>query len=251
VYGNVLAEVEGSDNWQFVHYGGDSGREELYRKGTFYLYHNTFVSLRLAETTFIRLTTNDESCDARNNIIYVTAQTGEGKQLELLFGNVGTLVMRNNWMREGFVNSFVTTGNGIVQNINPIIGTGRNPNPGFVDPDFATTLDIQLNRAITPSAPLDDSWPPVNKQYVKHMSFTDRISDDIGAYAWRSVAVPIRTRVPTAPPVPTRFPQSIPVESPTPKPVKPIRKPSCKKRGGTCTVSSNCCSRKCVTRKCK
>jgi hypothetical protein len=133
VYGNIFVEYEGYDNRQFIHYGGDSGTINNYRKGTLYLYHNTFVSFREGRTTFIRLTTQSERCDARNNIIYVASQLGEGEQLELLLENTGTLVMRNNWMREGFVSSFtILEGLGSVQNIDPIIGIGSDANPGFL-----------------------------------------------------------------------------------------------------------------------
>ena len=46
VYGNVLIEFDGEGNRQMIHYGGDSGREERYRNGTLYFYHNTVVSTR-------------------------------------------------------------------------------------------------------------------------------------------------------------------------------------------------------------
>jgi hypothetical protein len=144
VYGNILVEYEGNDNRQFVHYGVDSGNTTNYRKGTLYFYHNTLFSSRIGRTTLFWLSTQSESCNACNNIIYdVTSQLGEGEQLELLLENTGTLVMNNNWMREGFVSSFtMLQGLGSVQNIDPVIGTGSNPNPGFADSNFPTTLDV-------------------------------------------------------------------------------------------------------------
>jgi hypothetical protein len=39
-----------------------------FRKGTLYFYNNTVVSDRTDRTRLFRLTTNDEACDARNNI---------------------------------------------------------------------------------------------------------------------------------------------------------------------------------------
>jgi hypothetical protein len=67
VYGNVLLESEGAGNSQILHYGGDG--DGPYRAGTLYLYHNTIVSTRSGNTTLARLSTNDESMDARNNIL--------------------------------------------------------------------------------------------------------------------------------------------------------------------------------------
>ncbi len=81
VYGNILVEGEGEGNSQIIHYGGDGGDESRYRKGTLYLYNNTIVSTRSGNTTLIRLSTDEESCDARNNIIYTTAS---GSSLAML-----------------------------------------------------------------------------------------------------------------------------------------------------------------------
>jgi len=58
VYGNVLIEPDGAGNSQIVHYGGDSGNEAIYRKGTLYFFNNTVVSTRAGNTTLLRLSTN-------------------------------------------------------------------------------------------------------------------------------------------------------------------------------------------------
>src|SRR4029079_19221338 len=50
VYGNVLLETGDDGNSQVVHYGGDGGATETYRKGTLHLYANTVVSLRTGNT---------------------------------------------------------------------------------------------------------------------------------------------------------------------------------------------------------
>ncbi len=81
VYGNILIEPDGAGNRQIVHYGGDSGNTDDYRKGTLYMYNNTIVSTRTDRTTLLRLSTNDENCDFRNNIAYVAAG---GNTLSLL-----------------------------------------------------------------------------------------------------------------------------------------------------------------------
>jgi hypothetical protein len=55
-----------------IHYGGDGADVSKYRKGTLFLYHNTFVSQR-TETSIVRCPTNDEHVEAFHNVIYATA----------------------------------------------------------------------------------------------------------------------------------------------------------------------------------
>ena len=65
-------EGENQGNRQIVHYGGDSRDLTRYRKGTLYFYNNTVVSTRSDRTTVFRLSSQDESCEAWNNIFYVS-----------------------------------------------------------------------------------------------------------------------------------------------------------------------------------
>ncbi|MGQ9817607.1 MAG: right-handed parallel beta-helix repeat-containing protein, partial [bacterium] len=84
VYGNILIEQSDEGNSQIVHYGGDSGDTTHYRQGRLYFYNNTIISKRSGNTTVFRLSTNLESCDARNNIFFVTAS---GNRLAMLAEN--------------------------------------------------------------------------------------------------------------------------------------------------------------------
>ena len=70
VYGNILIEPDNAGNSQIMHYGGDSGTTADYRKGELYFYNNTVISTRSGNTTLVRLSTEDETCKAFNNIIY-------------------------------------------------------------------------------------------------------------------------------------------------------------------------------------
>ena len=81
VYGNILIEPAAAGNRQIVHYGGDSGITADYRKGTLHFYNNTVVSTRTDMNTLFRISTADESVDARNNIIYGTI-AGNLQELE-------------------------------------------------------------------------------------------------------------------------------------------------------------------------
>jgi len=71
VYGNVLIEHREGGNNQIVHYGGDNGKTQSYRKGVLHFYSNTVVSFRDGGTTLFRLSTDDETVDCRNNIFHV------------------------------------------------------------------------------------------------------------------------------------------------------------------------------------
>ena len=181
VYGNVIVEPAGDGNSQLVHYGGDSGVTETYRKGTLYFYHNTIVSKRTDNTTLFRLSTNDETCDFRNNIAYTAAAAGN----HLAFTNsAGTLNLSHNWMKSGAVNSF-----------SPIIGTINNDgttvagtSPVFVDEAGADYHLAGTSACVNAATALPAAVLPANApvlQYVKHQAAVARPDNgvrDIGAY---------------------------------------------------------------------
>jgi hypothetical protein len=206
VYGNILVESEGTDNRQIVHYGGDSGNEAQYRKGTLHFYHNTIVSTRVGRTTFIRLSSEAETCDARNNILFVTAA---GSELELLAENRGQLIMRNNWLKPGSVPFFDKQGSGSVSLIGNLNGT----DPGFADPNCTTSLNVRLSKALGPSAALASGVPPVSLEYVMHSRSQARTSSDIGAYGYSGAgAVPTLPISPVGQPL---APAAGPAQNPT------------------------------------
>ena len=123
--GNVLLEVTNRGNNQIVHYGGDSGQSEWYRKGTLHFYNNTVVSERQSQTTLFRLSTNDEHIDCRNNIFYSTAT---GRHLALL-DDYGRADLNNNWFKQGWVNSHESFKGRIRGRLTSLTGG----EPGFVD----------------------------------------------------------------------------------------------------------------------
>ncbi|MCO6436359.1 MAG: polysaccharide-degrading enzyme [Phycisphaerae bacterium] len=181
VYGNILIEPAGEGNKQIVHYGGDSGTTSAYRNGTLYFYHNTVVSLRTDSTTLFRLSTNDNHCDARNNIFFVTTA---GSGLAALDSD-GVLDLSHNWLKPGWVDSFGGLG-GMIHDDGTSIETNE---PGFADfagQDFTLAADSDC---IDGAAPLSPGALPdhrVERQYVKHQSGRDReqagSASDLGAY---------------------------------------------------------------------
>jgi hypothetical protein len=173
VYGNVLIE-DNSGNNDIVHYGGDNGDTPTYRKGTLYFYNNTIISTRTDATRIIRLSTADESCDFRNNLVYVP----DGST-RLLDGD-GTLTMRNNWLMQGYQ----TWSSSVVDGGQNITGTA----PGFVDAvreDYRLTSSSDCIDAGCAIASAVAAYP-VNHEYAanrQHVVRTDNAPLDIGAFA--------------------------------------------------------------------
>lgn len=191
VYGNVLIEPEGAGNSQILHYGGDNGTTSLYRKGTLYFYNNTVVSTRAGNTTLFRLSTNEETCDARNNIFYVTAA---GTSLAMLDG-AGVLSISHNWLKPNWRNSHGTLTGTINNNGTSLQGAS----PNFAD---EAAQDFRLaagSAAINAGTILNAdvlSAHNVVRHYLKHQQSETRSASgafDLGAYEFASAPVQITT----------------------------------------------------------
>ena len=181
VYGNILIEPDGAGNSQIVHYGGDSGTTNAYRKGKLYFYNNTVVSTRAGNTTLFRLSTNDETADVRNNIVYVTAS---GNRLAIT-NDDGIHTLSHNWFKPNWVNSHSGTPGGTINDDGTSV-TGTSP--GFVDfnsqnfhlaPNSnATNTGTNLNADVLPTHAL-------LRQYIRHQQSGQRPPNgviDIGAF---------------------------------------------------------------------
>jgi hypothetical protein len=196
VYGNVLIKQDGGNN-QAVHYGGDSGTTADYRKGKLYFYNNTLYSIRASTTVVMRLSTNEEQCDARNNIFFNTAA---GTSLAML-AESGTLMLANNWAKTGWRNSHEAAFDGTVTGGTTMV-TGSTP--GFVD---AATQDFRLQNtsaAINAGIALNADVLPANdllRHYVRHQSSEPRPTNgafDLGAFEF-STASPMQISTSTLP----------------------------------------------------
>ena len=193
VYGNILIEPDGAGNSQIVHYGGDSGTTANYRKGTLYFYHNTVVSTRADNTTLLRLSTNDETVEVVNNIIYNSAA---GNRLAMS-NDAGTLNLSGNWLRTNWRISHSNPNANVNDLGNNVVGDA----PGFVDAvnqEFDLTMDAAA-RDIGVDPP--SSWGsnhPVILEYVKHRATEARYDDavpDAGAYE-RAAPLSVHPEVP-------------------------------------------------------
>jgi hypothetical protein len=180
VYGNVLIEPDGAGNSQIVHYGGDSGATEIYRKGVLHFFHNTVVSLRSGNTTLLRLSTDDESADVRNNILYVAAS---GDRLALLDAD-GVLALSHNWSKPGIVAS-----HGGLSGVIDDDGSGvEGASPGFVNQGAQDYHLLETSDAVDAGGALHpDALPDheVLAQYLEHQRLAPRPDDgapDLGAF---------------------------------------------------------------------
>lgn len=188
VYGNVLIEPDASGNRQIVHYGGDSGTTADYRKGILHFFHNTVVSTRAGRTTLLRLSTNDESADVRNNVIWMQAG---GDQLELL-SQYGQLTIANNWLQPDWVSAFGGLGGTITDG-----GNVEESDPFFAD---AAAQDFRLlpeSGAVDAAGALHPDVLPDHAtalQYTLHQESESRTprgaAPDLGAFEACFVACP-------------------------------------------------------------
>ncbi len=181
VYGNVLIEPDGAGNSQIVHYGGDGGDASHYRKGTLYFYNNTVVSTRAGNTTLLRLSTNDEKCDCRNNVVFVSES---GDRLAWLNAE-GTLDLRNCWFKAGAVASH----SGLTGVINDAGGHVNGADPLFADGTGQDFRPLESSPCRNAGAALHASASanPLYFQYAKHRASEIRPSDaalDLGAFEY-------------------------------------------------------------------
>jgi hypothetical protein len=183
VYGNILIEPDGAGNSQILHYGGDGGDTDMYRRGTLYFYHNTVVSTRSGNTTLMRLSTVDVTALVFNNIIYTSAGGG---YLAITSGN-GQTELKDNWLPTGWRlthESGLNPGATVAD-----FGNLEGSTPGFVDlngQDFHITGSSQAH-GNAGTQPTDVANYPVEYQYVRHQQIEDRPPDslaDIGAFGF-------------------------------------------------------------------
>jgi hypothetical protein len=179
VYGNLLIEPDGAGNSQIVHYGGDSGATQIYRKGILHFFHNTVVSLRSGNTTLLRLSTDDESVDARNNLLYVSAA---GNRLAMLDAD-GALALSHNWTKPGW-----TASHGGLSGVIDDDGTGlEGASPGFVDAGMQNFHLLETSQGVDAGGALHPDASPDHDpllQYREHQMLALRPDDgapDLGA----------------------------------------------------------------------
>ncbi|MFC1479710.1 polysaccharide-degrading enzyme [Planctomycetota bacterium] len=182
VYGNILVEHEGDGNSQIIHFGGDSGTTANYR-GHLYFYHNTVVSTRTGNTTFIRLSTNSQVCTAYNNILYVS----EAASLLAMVDSDGDLNLGANFIKPGWKDTHGTLNGNIyidhanIEETDPGFDNEAGKNYRIIDTSTCVDKGVSL-----PAACLPDDKPVYH--YIKHRLAQNRSvrgsGPDIGAYEY-------------------------------------------------------------------
>jgi len=153
---------------------------ENYR-GTLYFWNNTVVSTRTGNTTLLRLSTNGQTAEVRNNVIYVTA----GGNRLALSDSAGTLRYGWNLFSPGFVDSH----SGELVVVTDLGGNLVATSPGFADlatQDFHL-LESSPARNSAGALPAALAAYSLDSEYVKHQTRAARRADgmlDMGAYEY-------------------------------------------------------------------
>jgi hypothetical protein len=134
----------------------------------------------------VRLSTDEERADIRNNIVYVTAS---GSRLGIV-ESAGRAVLRHNWLKTGWQKSHSNPNAAVIDSGGTIV----EDLPGFSD---FTTRDfslLQSSRCVSGGTLLPEACYQnlVLKEYVKHQRSQERRQDavpDIGAFEYAITAL--------------------------------------------------------------
>ncbi len=170
VYGNILIKGDANENGQIVHYGGDSGVLERYRKGTLWFFNNTVVSYRTANTTLFGLSSNDEHVSCFNNIMWQAAAPGD--KFAIMDAN-GIVSLTNNLLPVGWRVCHCSISGSL-----DAVGNMSNDTPGFVDHTAENFHLLPDSPAKNLAMPLPSALAvvhPLNQEYLKHQSRMNRV----------------------------------------------------------------------------
>ncbi|WP_437674148.1 right-handed parallel beta-helix repeat-containing protein [Sorangium sp. So ce131] len=180
VYGNMLLRTGYGPS--MIHYGGDSGQTEYYRKGTLHFFSNTvFVKNEgyrdYERSAVFEASTNDERINARNNVFASSQGPTDIRAVTFLGdrGNVaaGILTLAGNWVTQGWTAFDPVPGVKVLGKVDGFDGSIFG-----VDLPFASVQDNDFIPAA--SAPLVgagaalDGLPAVEHQYVLHQQANAR-----------------------------------------------------------------------------
>ena len=188
VYGNILVRG-GSASGSMVHYGGDSGMLETYRKGTLHFFNNTVVVLNASHkdwqsTAVFELSTNDEKLEMRNNVVATQVPSLPKRPTVLLGGRdevvAGIADLSGNWI-SGSVQPFEGFPGRALKRAAELRGLDtslRGADPMFVD---LASLALQPSASAPfkgKGVPLPPGPHEVTMQYVKHARGEPRPKED-------------------------------------------------------------------------
>lgn len=163
VYGNILIKGDAVENGQIVHYGGDSGSLDRYRKGTLWFYNNTVISYRTANTTLFGLSTNDEAVSCFNNVFWQATAPGN---LFAIMGDYGQVTLEHSLLPENWRTCHCTITGSLLNKNNLATNT-----PGFINPaeqDFRLLAGSPASNLASPLPAAAASRHPLQREYIKH-----------------------------------------------------------------------------------
>lgn len=193
VYGNLFS-LGNEDGSYAIHYGGDSGSVETYRKGTLYFYLNT-VAFRMDQSkawsgSIFELSTGDERAEIWNNVFYAASATPGQAATEVSLDRLSGV---HNLGKNAFSTTIVQwrdeserEGGSIKGWAEQLTFTGE---PGFTDVvagDFRPKADsILVDAAGSAPVEIPDGYQ-VGFEYSLSEGVQERSETaDIGAYATR------------------------------------------------------------------
>ncbi|MFO0555591.1 MAG: right-handed parallel beta-helix repeat-containing protein [Polyangiaceae bacterium] len=183
VYGNILLR-NGTDKGSMVHYGGDSGLYENYRKGTLHFFQNTVIVRNESAGSWnvpaaFELSTNDEQLISTNNVYWAPAAPGSETPVVMLGARdktiSGVASFDHDWIRTGWspFNQIPGNANVHVAEVAGFPGGLGGTNPGFVDAD-AGDFSLAAGSPIVGQGTSLAGLPPITQQYVRHQSSRPR-----------------------------------------------------------------------------
>ena len=184
VYGNIF--ISGQDDGKdMLHYGGDGGTEDRYRKGTLYFYNNTVVFEQdsILKKTIFKLQTKDETADIRNNIIYHKALA----PIFTIMDTAGIADLGVNFMNDDYEEWFYVPSDGVsVINGIPNLITGSDA--GFTDDstdDFSLLVSSPALNAGQAQHANTSPDHDLTMEYIRHQKYKVRPLSgnlDLGAF---------------------------------------------------------------------
>lgn len=202
VYGNVIvndASTQGADLSNMIHYGGDSGVTDGYRKGVLYFVHNTVIvradqdnaaGVGRYQTSLFDLDTNDETAVITNNVFYVRSVTPGAAATELDWGrSAGKFQLGVNWASPAIADwRYPDDTTGTVSGASNLRSNADN-NPAFVDEpggDLSPAKGSPLiDAAEAPPAQFTALGLTITEEYARNSTTRARPDDgapDLGAY---------------------------------------------------------------------
>jgi hypothetical protein len=186
VYGNVMTRT-GTQKGSMIHYGGDSGIYEHYRKGSLFFYENTLVVKNEGAAEYdapavFEVSTNDEAIHVSNNIFW--SSTAPGPLAPIVFmgkrdGNTsGVATFEGNWVQNGWTSHNLLNPGNLVAQVTGLTSSMFGNAPGFSD---AAAGDYSLSSgAPVVGAGVVASMsnaPAVEFEYVMHQNGKPRAKE--------------------------------------------------------------------------